>query len=46
MASGPSRWSYAEGKIALFCYSIFGGKTCMTPTGFTTLYVTQKRVAS
>jgi hypothetical protein len=30
----------------LFCYPIFGGQTCMTPTGHVSLPVTQKQIVS
>ncbi len=38
--------SIADGSIALFCYPIFGGQTCMTPTGQASLSVTQTQIVS
>jgi hypothetical protein len=38
--------SLADGDLPLFCYPIFGGEMCMTPTGHADLPVTEKEVIS
>lgn len=35
--------SFAQGDLPLFCYEIFGGQTCMTPTGHASLQVIEQR---
>ncbi|KAF7504534.1 hypothetical protein GJ744_002154 [Endocarpon pusillum] len=43
---GQLHRSVADGSVALFCYPIFGGQTCMTPTGQASLDVNQREIVS